>query len=216
MDAPAAPAAAGAAPSLTFAWLGDPSPDAGGLLLYYQSFQFCATTYAVGDHVYLTPEDQGAPLYLARITAAFEDTQQQGGDRLCVEVQWYERRNNMPPALQEGMHEREVVEWLQTDTNLVGCIERKARVVKARSYEEAAAQLPPEEAGGEWHFCRGVLEVESMEFRSYEEVDADPAMCVDPRSGQVMRRPAAGPGGSVALGGRGGVDLGSQAHWPSS
>jgi hypothetical protein len=42
----------------------------------------------------------------------------------------------MPPALQEGMHEREVVEWLQTDTNLVGCIERKARVVKARSYEE--------------------------------------------------------------------------------
>jgi hypothetical protein len=86
MDAPAAPAAAGAAPSLTFAWLGDPSPDAGGLLLYYQSFQFCATTYAVGDHVYLTPEDQGAPLYLARITAAFEDTQQQGGDRLCVEV----------------------------------------------------------------------------------------------------------------------------------
>jgi hypothetical protein len=83
---PAAPAAAGAAPSLTFAWLGDPSPDAGGLLLYYQSFQFCATTYAVGDHVYLTPEDKGAPLYLARITAAFEDTQQQSSDRLCVEV----------------------------------------------------------------------------------------------------------------------------------
>jgi hypothetical protein len=42
----------------------------------------------------------------------------------------------MPPHLQEGMHDREVAEWLQTDTNLVGCIERKARVVKAASYEE--------------------------------------------------------------------------------
>jgi hypothetical protein len=46
----------------------------------------------------------------------------------------------MPPALQEGMHEREVVEWLQTDTNLVGCIERKARVVKARSYGDVSTR----------------------------------------------------------------------------
>jgi hypothetical protein len=137
--------------------------------------------------VYLIPEDTGTPLYLARITSAYEDTCAVGSDRLCIEVrlglrrrvvesdlqmvdpcgsaagalayhpgtcvsshtstplphthintqvQWYERRANMPANLQEGMHDREVVEWLQTDTNLVGCIERKARVVKARSYEE--------------------------------------------------------------------------------
>lgn len=86
MDPPdeAATAAAEAAPSLTFAWLGDPLQD--GHLLYYTSFQFCNTTYTIGDHVYLTPEDPGAPLYLARIITAFEDAQQQGGDRLCVEV----------------------------------------------------------------------------------------------------------------------------------
>lgn len=58
------------------------------------------------------------------------------GAPLAPQVQWYERRANMPAHLQEGMHDREVVEWLQTDTNLVGCIERKATVVKARSYEE--------------------------------------------------------------------------------
>jgi hypothetical protein len=51
MAAVAAAAAAPGAPgsSLTFAWLGEPLQ--GGHLLYYQSFQFCSTTYAVGDHV---------------------------------------------------------------------------------------------------------------------------------------------------------------------
>jgi hypothetical protein len=78
----------------------------------------------------------------------------------------------MPANLQEGMHDREVVEWLQTDTNLVGCIERKARVVKARSYDHAAAQLAADEAGGDWHFCRGVLEVDNMEFKTYDDVEA--------------------------------------------
>ncbi len=41
---------------------------------------------SVGDHVCLTPEDPGAPPYLARLVSAFEDLQQQGGDRLCIEV----------------------------------------------------------------------------------------------------------------------------------
>jgi len=68
------------------------------------------------------------------------------------------------------------VEWLQTDTNLVGCIERKARVIKAPSYEEALATLSAEEAAGDWHFCRGVLEVETMEFKTYDEVAAG-AVC---------------------------------------
>lgn len=34
------------------------------------------------------------------------------------------------------MHDREVVESDLTDTNLVGCIDKKAVLVKARSYEE--------------------------------------------------------------------------------
>ena len=29
------------------------------------------------------------------------------------QVQWYERRANMPEHLQPGMHDREVAEWLQ-------------------------------------------------------------------------------------------------------
>ena len=77
----------------------------------------------------------------------------------------------MPAHLQEGMHDREVVEWLQTDTNLVGCIERKARVVKAASYDEALAQLTPDEAAGDWHFCRGVLDCETGEFLTYAQVE---------------------------------------------
>jgi hypothetical protein len=122
-----------------------------------------------------SPQDAGAPLYLARVVSAFEDTSQEGGDRLCIEVQWYERRANMPPHLQEGMHEREVVESLQTDTNLVGCIERKARVIRARSHEEAAALMSinhPGEAGGEWHFCRGVLNCDDFAIKTYEDVEA--------------------------------------------
>jgi hypothetical protein len=65
------------------------------------------------------------------------------------QVQWYERRANMPPALQRGMHEREVVEWLLTDTNLVGCLERRALVVRARSYEEVGTAAG-RAAGGLW------------------------------------------------------------------
>jgi hypothetical protein len=85
MDDPAASTVAGpAGTNLTFTWLGEALP--AGTLLYYQSFQFCNVTYTAGDHVYLTPEDPGTPLYLARIISAFEDTQQQGGDRLCIEV----------------------------------------------------------------------------------------------------------------------------------
>ncbi|GBF98497.1 GATA type zinc finger transcription factor family [Raphidocelis subcapitata] len=174
--------------NLTFAWAGTPV-GADGPRTHYRAFSFCSTHYTVGDHVYLIPEDPSAPLYLARIISAFEDASQEGGDRLCIEVQWYERRANMPAHLQEGMHDREVVEWLQTDTNLVGCIERKARVIRARGHDEAAALMSinhPAEAAGEWHFCRGVLDCDSGAFRTYEEVDADPAMGFDPRHGMVI------------------------------
>jgi len=50
----------------------------------------------------------------------------------------------MPDHLQEGIHDREVVEWLPIDTNPVGSIERKARVLRARSFEEVGKQ----EVGG--------------------------------------------------------------------
>ena len=139
-----------------------------------------------------------------------------------VQVQWYERRANMPAHLQEGMHDREVAEWLQTDTNLVGCIERKARVIKADSFEQvgprpasktmalwedasttappgldrlrsfspcllrlrsspqALTQLTTEEAAGEWHFCRGVLNCDTGIFKTYAEVDMGELLCRQP------------------------------------
>ena len=55
---------------------------------------------------------------------------------LSVQVQWYERKANLPLQLQANMHDREVLESDMTDTNLVGCIDRKAAVFRARSYEE--------------------------------------------------------------------------------
>jgi hypothetical protein len=32
--------------------------------------------------------------------------------------------------------------------------------------------VPPAEAGGEWYFCRGVLDAEGAVFRTYEELAA--------------------------------------------
>ncbi|GBF97254.1 hypothetical protein Rsub_09945 [Raphidocelis subcapitata] len=199
-----------AAQNLTFAWLGEALPSPDGSLMYYTAFDFCGVNYTIGEFVFLTPENPEAPLYLARVISAFEDARQTGGDRLCIEVQWYERRANMPAHLQEGMHEREVAEWLQTDTNLVGCIERKARVLRARSYEEAVAQLDPADADGEWLFCRGVLDTENMDYRTYEEVDADPGFMYDPRTGQVLRAAALGGGPSLS-GARGAQSGGARA-----
>jgi hypothetical protein len=38
--------------------------------------------------------------------------------------------------MRAGMHDKEVLESDCCDNNLVGCIDRKIQVVKARSYEE--------------------------------------------------------------------------------
>jgi hypothetical protein len=43
-------------------------------------------SYTIGDHVYLLPEDEGSPLYIARIVRAFEDANAPDSDRLCIEV----------------------------------------------------------------------------------------------------------------------------------
>ena len=68
----------------TFNWNGLGTQE--GDRVYFSSFQFCQTKYQVGDHVYLLPEDEGAPLYIAKILKAFEDTTAEEGERLCIEV----------------------------------------------------------------------------------------------------------------------------------
>jgi hypothetical protein len=60
-----------------------------------------------------------------------------------IQVQWYERKANLPLQLQTNMHDREVLESDMTDTNLVGCIDRKAAVFRARSYEEVGVARKP-------------------------------------------------------------------------
>jgi hypothetical protein len=79
--------------------------------------------------------------------AAYEDTTAEGGDRLCIEAQWYERRGGLPAHLQEGAHAREVAECLQTDANLVGCIERKAIVIRAPDHATVRAVRGGESRG---------------------------------------------------------------------
>lgn len=69
----------------TFNWNGNPSYQEGNKL-YYNSFMFCNVRYALGDFVYLLPEDEGAPLYIARLKAAYEDTNAAEGERLSIQV----------------------------------------------------------------------------------------------------------------------------------
>ncbi|GBG00163.1 hypothetical protein Rsub_12982 [Raphidocelis subcapitata] len=139
-----------AAAEPTFNWIGPGSRDEAGRV-YFEAFQFCNASYSVGDHVCLLPEEEGSPLYVARILRAYEDPNAPEADRLCIE----------------------------SDANLVGCIDHHALVIQARSYEEALAQVPPAEAGGEWYFCRGVLDAEGAVFRTYEELAAA-AMAAQP------------------------------------
>lgn len=54
----------------------------------------------------------------------------------CPQVQWFEPRASLPPAVAAGMHEQEVVESDLIDTNLVGCLDSKATIIQASSYEE--------------------------------------------------------------------------------
>jgi hypothetical protein len=60
---------------------------------------------------------------------------------LLLQVRWYERRSAVPAALGACMHDREVVASDLLDTNLVGCLDKRATVVRAGSYEEVGAAL---------------------------------------------------------------------------
>lgn len=55
---------------------------------------------------------------------------------VLLQVQWFERRGSLPPSVGATMHEAEVVESDLIDTNLVGCLDSKATIVTANSYDE--------------------------------------------------------------------------------
>lgn len=54
----------------------------------------------------------------------------------ALQVQWFERRGSLPAGVSASMHELEVVESDLLDTNLVGCLDSKATIIQANSYEE--------------------------------------------------------------------------------
>lgn len=55
---------------------------------------------------------------------------------LSMQVQWFERRGSLPASVGASMHEAEVVESDLIDTNLVGCLDSRALILTANSYEE--------------------------------------------------------------------------------
>jgi len=65
-----AEAAANNASVPTFSWEGPGNET--GKRIYYKTFKLAGTTYNKGDHVYLLPEEEGAPLYIARCAGARE------------------------------------------------------------------------------------------------------------------------------------------------
>ncbi|KAG2424472.1 hypothetical protein HXX76_014524 [Chlamydomonas incerta] len=181
-------------PSLqVFLWLGAGHQRADGRI-HYSSFRLNSTDYRVGDCVFLFPEDESYPPYVARILSAFVDTAvQEGSDPHCIEVKWFERRVNLEPAT-KGIEEseREVFELEDTDVNPIGCISGKCRIVKAPKYEvallrgsaggghaggggggaEAAAGLGHPDpsgpgAGDHWFFCRGYFQQSTNSFVPY-------------------------------------------------
>ena len=98
LRAPAPPRAPGAPVVFKHARARAPPPTPKGDYQHYSSFQFCDQRYDVGDHVYLIPEDPGAPMYLARIVNAFEDARAEGSERLCIQVRAPARARARPRA----------------------------------------------------------------------------------------------------------------------
>ncbi|PNW79525.1 hypothetical protein CHLRE_08g358532v5 [Chlamydomonas reinhardtii] len=182
-------------PSLqVFLWLGAGQQRADGRI-QYSSFRLNSTDYRVGDCVFLFPEDESYPPYVARILSAFVDTQvQEGSDPHCIEVKWFERRVNLEPTT-KGIEEseREVFELEDTDVNPIGCISGKCRIVKAHNYEEARLRRSAAATGGSgggaggaeaagaglgpsgpgpssadpWFFCRGYFQQTTNSFVAY-------------------------------------------------
>lgn len=81
---PAADAAAAAAQQPTFNWTGTGRLQ--GCRVYYDSFQFGGQAYALGDCVYLLPEEEGSAPYIARLLRAYEDSRAPEAEKLVIEV----------------------------------------------------------------------------------------------------------------------------------
>jgi hypothetical protein len=68
----------------TFSWTGAGQHE--GSRIYYSSFNFSGEPYALGDCVYLLPEEEGAPPYIAKLMRAWEDTAAVDAEKLIIEV----------------------------------------------------------------------------------------------------------------------------------
>jgi hypothetical protein len=68
----------------TFSWTGAGQHE--GSRIYYSSFNFAGEPYALGDCVYLLPEEEGAPPYIAKLMRAWEDTAAADAEKLIIEV----------------------------------------------------------------------------------------------------------------------------------
>jgi hypothetical protein len=68
----------------TFSWTGAGQHE--GSRVYYSSFNFAGEPYALGDCVYLLPEEEGAPPYIAKLMRAWEDTAAVDAEKLIIEV----------------------------------------------------------------------------------------------------------------------------------
>lgn len=68
----------------TFNWTGMGRPECAHI--HYQSFNFAGQHYSLGDCVYLLPEEEGSPPYIARLVRAYEDANAKEAERLVIEV----------------------------------------------------------------------------------------------------------------------------------
>jgi hypothetical protein len=70
----------------TFHWIGEASYNDSLNRTYYNKFGYGQNTIEVGDCVYLLPEDDSKPKYIARILSAYEEHRAAETERFCIEV----------------------------------------------------------------------------------------------------------------------------------
>jgi hypothetical protein len=70
----------------TFQWIGKGAVDKDRGRTYFARFAYGSDVIASGDCVYLLPEDDARPRYLARILSAYEEHAAGDADRFCIEV----------------------------------------------------------------------------------------------------------------------------------
>lgn len=70
----------------TFHWIGEGSCNDSLNRTYYNKFGYGHNTIELGDCVYLLPEDDSKPKYIARIQSAYEEHGAAETERFCIEV----------------------------------------------------------------------------------------------------------------------------------